>query len=174
MAGDVKRGVEFFVDRDESVNGPGDVGQHAVKRVEVLQDFIACPCLVGHGEQLHHPHRVRKTLQLGFLLSIEGSHDFTTSSTAGIGHAEALQERVGQAHQAQVTRNEVVDLPALTLHAFAGGFKIKITGPQHDVGKHLEKLHHGLVPGHRHHGVKHIGGFRDTEVGRCFIHLDGG
>ncbi len=68
--------------------------------------------------------------------------------------------------------DKVVDLTTFALHTLAGGFKIKIAGSQDDVGENFEKLNHGRVPRHGHHGVKHIAGFGCSKVRSRIVNLD--
>ena len=68
--------------------------------------------------------------------------------------------------------DEVVNLATFALHTLAGGFKIKIAGSQNDVRENFEKLNHGRVPRHGHHGVKYIAGLGYTEVRSRIVNLD--
>ncbi len=130
--------------------------------------------LLGHGEEFHHPHGVGQRRQRFPLLFIHGADGGTGGISTRIGHAQGLQNRVGHAHQTEVPGNQIVDLAAFALHPLAGRFKVKVTGAQNDVREQLKELNHGLFPWHGHHGVKHVRGFGNAEVGRGFIDFDGG
>ncbi|DAC33583.1 MAG TPA: hypothetical protein D7H95_00225 [Candidatus Poseidoniales archaeon] len=68
--------------------------------------------------------------------------------------------------------NEIVNLAAFTLNAFACSGEIKFSGQKDHIGEHFEEFLHCFSAVHVHKRVNHIRGFSYTKVSRSIIHFN--
>ena len=108
------------------------------------------------GQEFHHSHGVGQFLELFTLSCVNVAERRAALFAAGVWKTKRLQQRVRHAHESEMAGNEIVNLPAFALHAFACGLEIKISRAQNDVREEFKELNHGLLFWHGHHSMKGV------------------